>query len=42
MTIFKKIWAFFAFLGQAKQAGILAREGRTQDAVDHISGSRII
>lgn len=42
MKILKKIWTFFEFLAAAKAAGILAREGRTQDAIDHIQGSRII
>jgi hypothetical protein len=42
MKIFKKIWGFFELFGRAKQAGILARQGRRQEAVDHIQGSRII
>jgi hypothetical protein len=42
MLIFKKIWGFFEFLGQARAAGILARQGRRQEAVDYIQGSRII
>lgn len=42
MKLLKKIWRFFEFLGQARAAGIMARQGRTQEAVDHIQGSRII
>lgn len=42
MTIFKKIWTFFEFLGQAKAAGILAREGRAREAADLMNGSKII
>jgi hypothetical protein len=42
MKLLKKIWGFFEFLGQARAAGIMARQGRTQEAVDHIQGSRII
>jgi hypothetical protein len=42
MKILKKIWSFFEFLGQARAAGIMARQGRTQEAVNHIQGSRII
>jgi hypothetical protein len=42
MKLLNKIWNFFEFLGQARAAGILARQGRTQEAVDHIQGSRII
>jgi hypothetical protein len=42
MKILKKIWGFFELFGRAKQAGILARQGRRQEAVDYIQGSRII
>jgi hypothetical protein len=42
MKILKKIWSFFELLGRAKQAGVLARQGRSQEAVDYIQGSRII
>jgi hypothetical protein len=42
VKILKKIWGFFEFLGRARAAGILARQGRRQEAVDHIQGSRII
>jgi hypothetical protein len=42
MKILKKIWGFFELFGRAKQAGILARQGRSQEAVDHIQGSRIV
>ena len=42
MSILKKIWSFFELFSRAKQAGVLARQGRSQEAVDHIQGSRII
>jgi hypothetical protein len=42
MKILKKIWNLFEMLGRAKAAGILARQGRSQEAIDHIQGSRII
>ncbi len=42
VKILKKIATFFEFFGRARSAGILARQGRTQEAVDHIQGSRII
>jgi hypothetical protein len=42
MTILKKIWSFFEMLSRVRQAGILARQGRSQEAIDLIQGSRII
>jgi hypothetical protein len=33
VKILKKIWYFFEFVGRARSAGILARQGRTQEAV---------
>ena len=47
MKILKKIWNFFELLGQAKAAGILARQGLHQEAIDRITqtqltGSKII
>jgi hypothetical protein len=42
VKILKKIWGFFELFGRARAAGVLARQGRRQEAVDHIQGSRII
>jgi hypothetical protein len=42
MKILKKIWNFFELFGRAKAAGILARQGRSQEAIDLVQGSRII
>ena len=36
MKILKKIWGFFELFGRAKAAGVLARQGRSQEAIDHI------
>lgn len=42
MKFLKTIWALFEDLGRAKAAGVLARQGRTQEAADLMNGSKII
>jgi hypothetical protein len=42
MTLLNRIWNFFEFVGRARAAGVLARQGRTQEAIDLISEPRII
>ena len=42
MTILKRIWEFFEFVGQARAAGVLARQGRTQEANKLISETRTV
>jgi hypothetical protein len=42
VKILNKIAAFFEFVGRAKAAGVLARQGRTQEAIDLISESRTV
>jgi hypothetical protein len=41
-TIACSVYDFFERLAVARQAGILVRQGRTQEAFDLINGSRII
>ena len=36
------IWYFFVDLSLAKQAGVLVRQGRKQEAIDLISNTKII
>jgi hypothetical protein len=42
VKILKKIWNFFEFVGRARAAGILARQGRSQEAIDLMKSARII
>ena len=43
IKLFKTIiWYFFEDLGRAKQAGILVRQGRKQEALDLMSNTKVI
>lgn len=43
MKIIKNfIWYFFGELALAKKAGVLARQGRKQEAIDLMSNTKIL
>jgi hypothetical protein len=42
VKILKSIWNFFEELAVARAAGILARQGRKQEAVDLMKSAKII
>ena len=42
MKILTAIWDLFEQLARARAAGILARQGRKQEAVDLMSNTKII
>ena len=42
MKILNAIWNFFEELAVARAAGILARQGRKQEAVDLMKSAKII
>jgi hypothetical protein len=42
MKILKQIWNFFEFIDRARSAGVLARQGRTQEAIDLISEPKTV
>lgn len=42
MKILKAIWKFFEELAVARAAGILARQGRKQEAIDLMNSAKII
>jgi hypothetical protein len=42
MKMLKSVWNFFEELAIARAAGILARQGRKQEAIDLMKSARII
>ena len=42
MKILNTIWQFFEELAIARAAGILVRQGREQEAIDLVNGTKII
>jgi hypothetical protein len=42
MKILRSIWSFFEELAVARAAGILARQGRGQEAIDLMKSAKII
>lgn len=42
MKILKSVWNFFEELARARAAGILARQGLKQQAIDLMKSGRII
>jgi hypothetical protein len=42
VKILNTIWNFFEQLAQARAAGILARQGRKQEAIDLMSNTKVI
>jgi hypothetical protein len=42
VKILNAIWNFFEQLARARAAGILARQGRKQEALDLMSNNKII
>lgn len=42
MKILRSVWNFFEELAVARAAGILVRQGRKQEAIDLMNGTKII
>ena len=42
VKILKSIWDLFEQLARARAAGVLARQGRKQEAIDLMSSAKII
>jgi hypothetical protein len=42
MKILRSVWNFFEELAIARAAGILARQGRKQEAIDLMSNTKVI
>ena len=42
MKILRSVWGFFEELAIARAAGVLARQGRKQEAIDLMKSARII